>query len=392
MLPPQTLYPPFEPDVGTRAYLPGLPFCQIFELLESTTLNSPAALLCQVEGLLQRGTGATSVDGFLVDRWFNKLLHFLAVEEGDADRENAGVGGGGGGRSQGQQRRTEAVFDTRAECDIGDGIAGVAAMTGRKIRVRDCRTHQGYRPQNPVYSTRHASGSLVCWPVRKRSHHTAATGWGATAATAAKEPPPVLQLEDVKVDADCSDEPAGAMQSMPGVLAVLQLHCAEAELSLEALEILHGVGRLLAPLLTEALARAEENVRRRSAEAMLSLSRIVPRQMGLITMIDEIVRVAKKLTEAESVWFFFVDHEAHELWVAESAYLGEERFRIGEGLCGHAAATGGTVNVIDSYSDSRFDRRWDERAGSVTKRYVCALYRLALNASRKSGSIRQVSS
>ena len=331
-----------------------------------------------MEDLLQRGTGATSVDGLLVDRWFNKLLHFLAVEEGDADRAESGTrgrgvndgggGGGGGRRSQGQQQRRKIVFDTRAECDIGAGVAGMAAMTGRKLRVRDCRTKQGRRPQDPVYATRHASGSLICWPIRKRSHHTLATGGSATAATPAKEPPPLAQLEDVEVDTDCSDEPAGAMHSSPGVLAVLQLHCAEDELSPEALEILQGVGRLLAPLLTEALARAEENVRRRSAEALLSLSRIVPRQMGLITMIDEIVRVAKTLTEAESIWFFFVDHEAHELWVAKSANLGEERFKIGEGLCGHAAATGGTVNVIDSYSDSRFDRRWDERTSSITKR------------------------
>eukprot|EP00903_Cladosiphon_okamuranus_P017086 g15744.t2 len=344
-------------------------FEQIFELLESTNLRSPAALLCQVEGLLLRGTGATSVDGFLVDRWFNKLLHFVAVDEGDSENEEAGgsgeeghKGGGADGRSQSQQHR-KAVFDTEAECNIGDGVLGVAAMTGRKLRVRDCRTKQGWRPENPAYSTRHASGSLVCWPVQRRTHHTE--------AAPAKEPHPVAQLEDVEVDADCKDEPPGAMESTPGVLAVLQLYCAEGELSPEALEILQSVGRLLAPLLEEAQDHTEEIVRRRSAEALLSLSRIVPRQVGLITMIDEIVRLTKRLTGAESVSFFFVDHEAHELWAAESANLGEERFKIGEGICGHAAATGGTVNVIDSYSDERFDRRWDDRPGSVAKSVLC---------------------
>eukprot|EP00752_Nemacystus_decipiens_P012174 g10792.t1 len=342
-----------------------LTFEQIFELLESTALNSPADLLCRVEGLLLRGTGATSVDGFLVDRWFNKLLHFSAVKEGDADSEEEPSTGGrvhGGGRRKDQRVRRKS-FDTRAECDIGDGVAGVAAMTGRKLRVRDCRAKTGRRPQNPVYSTRHASGSLVCWPVRTSSHHTA--------TTPANEPHPTAQLEDVEIDADRNDEPAGAMQSATGILAVLQLHFAEDELSPEALKILNDVGRLLAPLLSEALARVEEDVRRRSAEALLSLSRIVPRQMGLITMIDEIVRVTKRLTEAEGVWFFFVNHETQELWVAESGNLGEEKLRIGEGLCGHAAATGGIVNVIDSCSDTRFDRRWDERSGLVTKSALC---------------------
>lgn len=343
--------------------------------------------MCQVESLLLRGTGATSVDGFLVGHWFNKLLHFLAVTEDDATSEEAaaaaaavsqggisatvdGCGSGGSQGQQQQQQQREVVFDTVAECDIGDGVAGVAAMTGRKLRVKDCRTKQGRQPENPVYHTRHSSGSLICWPVRRRTHYAGAAGWDATAVTPGKTIPPIAQLEDVDVDGDCNDEPPGAMDPTPGVLAVLQLHCAEGEFSAEAVEILHGVGRLLAPLLAEALARAEENVRRRSAEALLSLSRIVPRQMGLITMIDEIVRVAQRLTEAERVWFFFVDHEAHEMWVAESANFGEERLKIGEGLCGHAAATGGIVNVIDSYDDSRFDRRWDEREGSVTKRCV----------------------
>lgn len=44
---------------------------------------------------------------------------------------------------------------------------------------------------------------------------------------------------------------------------VLQLRCAEGELSAEAVEVPHGgVGRLLVSLLTEALARNEENLRR----------------------------------------------------------------------------------------------------------------------------------
>ncbi|CAN0109362.1 unnamed protein product, partial [Hapterophycus canaliculatus] len=106
---------------------------------------------------------------------------------------------------------------------------------------------------------------------------------------------------------------------------------------------------------------------RRSTEALLSLSSISPRDMGLIAMIEEVVRVAQKLTEAARVCFFFVDDVANELWVAKSVDFDDARIKIGEGLCGHAAETGGTVNVINSYEDSRFDRRWDRQTGFVTK-------------------------
>lgn len=384
---------------------PASSFHQILELLESTTADPPvtslAAVLCRVEGLLLRGTGATSVDAFLVDRWFNKLLHFsAATERGGEGKEGgapaaapaAAAGGssgrgssagedGGAGADRDQEPQHETVFHTRAVCDIGEGIAGTAAMTGRKLRIRDCRTRrQGRHPESSAYSTHHDSGSLICWPVRERTttslpNATAGGGISAAAsASSAEEPPPVAQLEDVDVDADAdhrSEDPAAAESDPAGggsVIAVLQLHSAEGVLSAEAVGVLSTVGRLLVPLLTDALARDEEYVRRRSTEALLSLSTIVPREISLITMVEEVVRVAQMLTEAERVCFFFVDDAADELWVAKSVDFDDAKIKIGEGLCGHAAATGGTVNVIDSYQDSRFDRQWDMQTGFVTKR------------------------
>lgn len=340
--------------------------------------------MCRVETLLLRGTGATSVDAFLVDRWFDKLLHFSAVTEREGEGKEgaaatATLSGSGsstgedGGAEGGEDQlpRHENVFHTRAVCDIGEGIAGMAAMTGRKLRIRDCRTQQDRRPERSAYSTHHDRGSLICWPVRERASLREATATSRGGASGGDPPPLATQLEDVEVDADYRYEPAAAGSAPAGeggVLAVLQLHCAEGLLSEEAVGVLHTVGRLLVPLLTEALARDKEYVRRRSTEALLSLGNIVPREMGLIAMVEEVVRVAQMLTEAERVCFFFVDDAADELWVAKSVDFDDAKIKIGEGLCGHAAATGETVNVIDSYQDSRFDRQWDKQTGFVTKR------------------------
>lgn len=371
-------------------------FHQILDLLESTAADapiiSPAAVLLRVESLLLQATGATSVDAFLVDRWFKKLLHFSAATE----REGGGSEGAGGATEgassrsrtdgedggaeggQDQSPRHETMFHTRAVCDIGVGVAGAAAMTGRKLRIRDCGAQRkGRRPKSPACSKHHDNGSLICWPVRGRaSPREAATASGGC-LSGAEALPPLAQLEDVDVDADHGCYGTAAAEESDseggdGVLAVLQIYSAEGVLSAEAVGVLHTVGRLLVPLLTEALARDEEYVRRRSTEAMLSLSSVVPREMGLIAMIEEVVRVAQVLTEAERVCFFFVDDAADELWVAKSVDFDGAKIKIGEGLCGHAAATGGTVNVIDSYQDSRFDRQWDKQTGFVTKRCACA--------------------
>ena len=396
--------------------LPGgrhAPFRQMLDLLESTTAHplacSAAAVLCRVEGLLLKETCATSVDAFLVDRWFGKLLRFsvaTAEEEKDEEegKDRAGVTAGGSGEgygtpngedggargSQGHTPPYETVFEARAVCAIGEGVTGKAAMTGRKLRIRDCRRQRRWQQQqqqqqqhgrDPArsacgYSTPHDRGSLICWPVRKRAivPGAGAVGGGATAASASvKGPSPWAQLEDVNVGDEEDSHGNGPARAGSGsargaVLAVLQVHCAEGLLSEEEVGVLHAIGRLLMPLLSEALAREEERVRRRSAEALLSLSSLVPREVSLVDMVEEVVRAAQMLTGAERVCFFFVDDAADELWVAGAVDFDDAKVKVGKGLCGHAVETGGTVNVIDSYQDSRFDRQWDKLTGFVTRR------------------------
>ena len=425
---------------------------QTLELLEPTRTGirgtSPAALLCRVEELLLRVTGATSVEAFLVDRWFNKLLRFSVVDAdggdaaGDAEGNDRGAGaaataaaasvsGGGvssstGGAPVGSRDETpprETVFEATAVCDIGEGVAGMAAATCRNLRVRDCRRqhkkqhqhheqqqHQGRGLERSAYryGTPHDSGSLVCWPVRalatssagpKPSGGTTAAAVAATAAAAVASregSPPLAELEDVDfgvedADEDCEDDEgddddddddghglpsvataAGPTEGAPA-LAVLQLHHAEGcPLSVQAAGLLRNVGRLLAPLLSEALAHGEERARRRSAEALLSLPDVASSEMNVVALVEEVLRAAQAVTEAGRACFFFVDDTAGELWVARAVDFDNAKIKIGEGLCGHAAATGQTVNVIDSYRDRRFDRRWDRLTGFRTRRSVGA--------------------
>lgn len=299
-------------------------------------------------------TGATSVDAFLVNRWFHKLFHF---SPNDDDSEKA---------SNQRQHHRERTFDTRAVCDVGEGIAGTTAMTGRTMRVRDCSTQQS------LCGSDHDRGSLLCWPVLERLYP-------ATAAGAPEDP--AAQIEDIGGGEETAmladgrgagvadDDTLG--QSSSAVLAVLQVYCADGQLAAEAIEVLWNIGRLMVPLLKGALALKGEQLHRREAEALYSLSQIVPREVGLVAMVEEVVSVAERLTGAERVCLFFVDDVANELWVAKSVDFDDATIEVGSGLCGHTAATGEVVNVIDSYEDSRFDSRWDKQTGFVTKRCVC---------------------
>lgn len=356
------------------------PMLQILELLDSAVGRpsvSPAALLCQVEDLLLRSVaGATRVNALLVNRWFNKLFLFSAVNEKGGGRRGLDGGQKQQQRQQQQQQQRQAsTFHTRAVCEIGEGVAGKAALTGRTLRVRGCSTTEGAAapPREDA-----AQGSLLCWPVL--DHNSSGSG-SSSAAGPSDEARVILdEVEDSTGDGfDKSsrqqkrDRYEDALPQDCVVLAVLQVYCAEGELNPAAIDVLRDVGRLLVPLLKDALAQREEHVRRCEAEALYSLSQIAPRGMGLIAMVEEVVLAAEHLTEAERVCLFFVDDVANELWVAKSVDFDDAKVKIGQGLCGHAAATGEAVNVIDSYRDSRFDSSWDKQTGFLTKRYTVVL-------------------
>lgn len=327
----------------------------------------PAALLCRAEALLLAGTGATRVDAFLINCWFNKLFHFSPPpghEGGEATN---------GGRTQKPVAPPLPfpTFETRAVCEIGQGLAGKAALTGRTLLVRDCSRH-ALCEQN--------TGSLFCLPVLDRSSSSsaaAAGGGGDGSRPGCEGRTAILEMDTHVVDDGAAAETGGVTEdTLPGdtdVLAVLQVYCAEGELRPAAMALLRDMGRLLVPLLSGALAKREEQVQRCTAEALYSLSQIVPRDVGLLAMVEEVVLAAEHLSGSERVCLFFVDDVTNELWVAKSQDFDDAKIKLGQGLCGHAAATGEAVNVIDSYEDSRFDCSWDKQTGFVTKRSASAV-------------------
>jgi putative methionine-R-sulfoxide reductase with GAF domain len=62
-----------------------------------------------------------------------------------------------------------------------------------------------------------------------------------------------------------------------------------------------------------------------------------------------------------------VDQQKQELWARVAQRTTTEiRLPLGQGLAGHSALSGETINVPDAYADSRFDRKFDMRTGFRT--------------------------
>jgi signal transduction protein with GAF and PtsI domain len=83
--------------------------------------------------------------------------------------------------------------------------------------------------------------------------------------------------------------------------------------------------------------------------------------------LERVTDLCSHATDADRCTVYVVDREQGELRSAVAQRLGHEiRLRVGQGLAGHVAATGETINIPDAYSDPRFERGVDLRSGFRT--------------------------
>ena len=80
-----------------------------------------------------------------------------------------------------------------------------------------------------------------------------------------------------------------------------------------------------------------------------------------------LVDLCSQATDSERATVYIVNERRKELWakIAQRTTL-EIRLPLGQGLAGHSAATGETINVPDAYADPRFDPNVDRRTGFRT--------------------------
>ncbi|XP_077975468.1 cGMP-dependent 3',5'-cyclic phosphodiesterase-like isoform X2 [Styela clava] len=142
-------------------------------------------------------------------------------------------------------------------------------------------------------------------------------------------------------------------------------------------------------LLTSSLALQKEIKVKDECQAMLQIARNLFSHLDDVTiLLGEIIQEARTLTNAERCSVFLVNKETNELvakvfdgiiTVDESLDprqydfegMNEVRLPLSQGIAGHVATTGQTLNITDAYSHPLFYRGIDEATGFKTRNILC---------------------
>ncbi len=122
----------------------------------------------------------------------------------------------------------------------------------------------------------------------------------------------------------------------------------------------------------EALAEAERRLRQ--AEMLLEISRRMATIESLDEVLETLVEIIAKETDAERGSLFLNDEQSGELYsrVAMGTFRREIRIANAQGIAGHVFQSGEGIIIDDAYSDPHFDRSVDQSTGFTTRNILCA--------------------
>lgn len=108
-------------------------------------------------------------------------------------------------------------------------------------------------------------------------------------------------------------------------------------------------------------------------QKIIRAAELVNSNLSIFEVLKNIVHVAVDITNAERGTLYLVDKLKGELWsvIAMESELQEIRLKIGEGLAGHVAMNGETINIKDAKKDKRFKPDFDKASGYKTKSVIC---------------------
>lgn len=110
--------------------------------------------------------------------------------------------------------------------------------------------------------------------------------------------------------------------------------------------------------------------------AMRTVSQMVTANIALDDLLELILNKLVTTIGAERGTIFLVDEATNELWsrvlLDPVGPLSEIRVKMGQGIAGHVAQTGETLNIADAYADPRFNREFDRITGFRTRSILTA--------------------
>ncbi len=109
--------------------------------------------------------------------------------------------------------------------------------------------------------------------------------------------------------------------------------------------------------------------------ALLKAISSMEQSLNLEVTLQSVMAAARNLMQADRSTLWLLDEAHNELWSqvqsADGQMLIDLRLPADKGIVGHVAATGETLNIMDAYRDSRFDRSSDLKTGYRTHNILC---------------------
>lgn len=158
-------------------------------------------------------------------------------------------------------------------------------------------------------------------------------------------------------------------------------------------QLLNKVGHLTQPFSTEDEARFAQFApsigillescqsfylaarNQKGVAALLKAISSMEQSLNLEVTLQSVMAAARSLMQADRSTLWLLDERHQELWSqvrsADDSALIDLRMPASKGIVGHVAQTGETLNILDAYSDNRFDVSADQKTGYRTRNILC---------------------
>jgi adenylate cyclase len=231
-------------------------------------------------------------------------------------------------RSELWSKVAQGVETAEIRFPLGQGIAGQVASTGQAMNVADAYQSPHFNPdvdQKTGYRTK----SMLCMPIR---------------------------------------DDRG---SIIGVVSVINSKRGAFTPADEA--TLSTVSTVFGVALRNSILYEEVRARQNEVATLLDVGNALSQTLDLSALIQIIMRKASEIMSADRSTLFLIDRRKGELWskVAEGLEVAEIRVPLGQGIAGHVAATGETLNINNAYEHPLFNRDVDRRTGYRTQTILC---------------------
>ncbi len=146
----------------------------------------------------------------------------------------------------------------------------------------------------------------------------------------------------------------------------IELYGQQFEGSLPGLEVNEDGSMRMKFDILESLNRRTLNL-----SMLMDSARSIMAEKGLDNLLMLIMESVTQVMSADRSTLFMADLEKKEIWSKVAQGTSEIRIPLGQGIAGHVAETGETVNIPDAYEDARFNRDFDKKSGYRTKSILC---------------------